>query len=117
MIFDNQGEGVAPSESRLHAVLPAALCAAVFACALLLAIPSYAQESPAETRTIGGENAALAVDDEAGTVTILIKGRPVVLIDETGLHVRESVSFGGTITDYGQSGFDSHAAGAGQHEE
>lgn len=98
-------------------MLPAALYAAVFVCALAFAIPSHADESAPQARTIGGENAALAVDDEAGTVTILIRGRPVVLIDETGLHVRGDINYGGSLTDTGQPDFDSRAAKAEQHEE
>jgi len=68
----------------------------------LLAMPAAAEK----TQTIGGEKAALVVDDETGTIRFLINGEEKAFLDESGLHVRESINYGRNLTDYGPSGFD-----------
>ncbi len=42
---------------------------------------------------------AVVVDEDGGTVRILIDGKEIVVIDETGLYVRGDVAYEGTITD------------------
>ena len=85
------------------------LSACLFA---LPVIPALAQDQSATA-----DKVEIVTDEDAGAVRILIDGKPVVIIDETGLHVRGDISYGGKLTDYGTSGFDSHTAEAGHDEE
>lgn len=55
------------------------------------------------------QTAILEVDDEAGAVRIIINGQEQARFDATGLHVREGVSYGGMLMDYGRAGYDGHA--------
>lgn len=43
--------------------------------------------------------AQIITDEKAGIISILIKGKEVVRIDEAGLHVFGDMSYNGTITD------------------
>lgn len=40
-------------------------------------------------------------DQEKGTVTIVVDGQPVVMIDQSGLYVMDDIAYGGTLTDTG----------------
>lgn len=72
--------------------------------------PASAQESPSSEIThpvsaSANDSAAattdVVVDEEAGTVRVLINGREMVLIDHEGLHVKGDVSFNGMLVDTG----------------
>ncbi len=71
----------------------------LFFCTLLLAMPVTAKAQ-------SGDSAAalktqIVTNEEKGPVTIVIDGKPVVMIDKTGLHVVGDVEYGGTMTDTG----------------
>ena len=69
-----------------------------------------AQESPART--------AVTVDEAAGTVTIIIEGRPQAVFDNDGLHVNGSIDYGGTLTDDGGAGFRAALSqDSGEHDD
>ena len=88
--------------------------------AFLASGPAFAEDPPAPVPyQLGNENTAVVVDEEAGVIRFFIKGKEMALIDETGLHVREEINFGATLTDYGTAAFDDRAAKSrGQsHEE
>lgn len=55
----------------------------------------------------------MVTDESAGVLRFLIDGKEVARIDAQGLSIREDISYGGSITDYGQVGFDRQIAGAG----
>lgn len=52
----------------------------------------------------------LVPGEDGGHIRFEIKGKEVAIIDETGLHVRGDINYGGMLSDYGQQGFDDHAA-------
>jgi hypothetical protein len=56
--------------------------------------------------------AEIVADDERGAIRFVIDGKTVALIDATGLHVREHISYGRNLTDYGPQGFDAHVSEA-----
>ena len=75
----------------------------LFFCALMVGsvLATSAQPSHAEDTANKGKTEIL-VDENAGTVSILINGETAVLIDADGLHVRDSIEYGGTIADMGR---------------
>lgn len=82
-------------------------------CALLVSMlivsPVRAQESPAKPES--ADRVAIVEDDAIGAVRIIIDGKEVARIDGTGLHVRQSINYGGVTNDYSPEGFDKHVAG------
>lgn len=80
----------------------------------LFVSPALAEQPAQSVTPQQGDRVQIIADQEAGAVRIVIDGQPVAIIDATGLHVRGSVSYGGTMTDYGSSDFEAHAA---QREE
>ncbi len=75
----------------------------------------YAEEkavvSPSATETV-----QMVTDQEKGTVTIFIDGKPVVQINKDGLHVVESINYGGVLTDTGSAYVEKIIAGDGHAE-
>ena len=59
----------------------------------------------------------IETDDQADVIRFYVKGQLAAILDETGLHVRDDVNYAGSITDYGPSGFDAHAAGLKGHAD
>lgn len=55
----------------------------------------------AEEQTLQADNAKtqIAVDEESGTVSIIINGKEVATFYEEGLHVWGNASYNGTIAD------------------
>lgn len=99
----------------------------IFTTAFVLAVscpPAFSADQQAretaapdkDTQSADVKSAELVVDEQNGAVRILIDGRPIVIIDKDGLHVRESINYGGTLTDYGGVGFDQHDGESG-HEQ
>lgn len=43
---------------------------------------------------------------DGGSIRFVINGTPVAVIDADGLHVRDDLDYGGSLTDTGPSGFD-----------
>lgn len=77
---------------------------AVIAIALLMMpIVLTVQRSAAQTATspaiVGGQAAQIVADPDAGTVDIIIQGRPVARFDATGLHVQGDLEYDGSLTD------------------
>lgn len=73
--------------------------------ALTLASPAFAEEITAppvpDTR--------IEADDEADVIRFVVKGQLAAILDETGLHIRNDLAYGGVTMDDGPDGFDAHA--------
>jgi len=55
----------------------------------------------------------IVTDEAAGIVRVMVRGQEMVRIDDSGMHVRRNLEYGGTITDVGEQAFDaSHEEGA-----
>ena len=57
---------------------------------------AYAQNAAPETTQI-------VTDQDKGTITFMIDGKPVAQINRDGLLVVESINYGGALTDSGSS--------------
>lgn len=90
---------------------------------LFMAITAVVSALAGSTLTVAAmpaaqERVVIVTDQKAGTVRILIDGMEQVRIDETGMHVREGISYGAALKDYGPAGFDTHVGrGGGSHAE
>jgi hypothetical protein len=75
-----------------------------------------APASPTGSRAVAqaGDRLQLVEDEEAGAFRFFIDGREIARLDEDGLKVRDSVEYGGSITDTGLEHFDATAAKVGQ---
>ena len=83
----------------------------------VLSTPAIAQEvkdgaSPAIQQAISSPapRVTIAEDQKIGAFRFMIDGQEVARLDATGLHVRESIEYGGTLTDAGTAHFDQHVA-------
>ena len=47
--------------------------------------------------------------DRAGAIRFIVDGREEARIDAAGLHVRQSVEYGGVLTDTGEAYYDTPA--------
>jgi hypothetical protein len=54
----------------------------------------------------------IETDQKSGAILFIVKGREEARIDDTGLHVRHEVEYGGSITAVGVSGYDLMKAAA-----
>ena len=77
--------------------------ATIFAAPFLAAAqPAMAQGremlSPGATR--------IEIDPERDEIHFYIKGEVAAILRADGLHVREHINLGGSVTDYGVAGFD-----------
>lgn len=90
----------------------------IFAVFLLISSPlASAQERPSGTETppaTTADDTRVDVDQDAGTLTIVVKGQPVAVFDADGLHVRDDVDYGGKLTDTGPAAFDKRLGGREQ---
>jgi hypothetical protein len=92
---------------------------AVF-CVFAMSAAALAQEQPSSftdplpSGAAKSQNTRIEIDQDAGAIHFVIDGAEVARLDAAGLHVREGVSYGGMLTDYGQAGFDGHTAEAGE---
>lgn len=85
---------------------------------LFLSIPCSARAQdaatdPAATAPAAMPRAAVIADEEAGVIRFIIDGEEVARINDTGLHVRENVNFGGVAVDYGTNGFEGRLGNGG----
>lgn len=128
----NRGGGGKSAPLSLFAVFTDSLCilsfrtgcflTGLFFCALLLTAPvtTLAQtQTPPEAGN--GDSAAapktqIITDEDKGTVTIVIDGKPVVQIDKDGLRVVGNVEYGGTLTDTGSAYIEKAIAGGDDAE-
>jgi hypothetical protein len=70
---------------------------AIAACVAALSVnPAFAEDAPAK------DAVRIETDQEAKAFVFLIDDKPVALLDESGLHVVEHISYGGMLTDKGQ---------------
>lgn len=85
--------------------------------AVLLFIVSIAILADAATRiltaTAGESRTAIVTDETHGIVRVMAEGREVARFDAAGLHVRNGIEYGGTITDTGSAYFDQRTGGSG----
>lgn len=72
---------------------------------------SPVSEAPTQSTSVT-EAPSMIVDPESKSFRFFIDGREVARIDARGLQVRENISYGGYIEDYGPSGFDASIDGA-----
>jgi hypothetical protein len=76
-----------------------------------LSSPALAGSAPKPAQEQrGAESFAIVEDEEAKAFRFLIDGREVARLDAAGLHVRNSIEYGGSITDTGTGTYDEHAA-------
>lgn len=84
----------------------------VFIVALFLLVSSslaLAQERREQIETPPSTTVAdtrVDVNQDSGTLTIVVKGRPVALFDERGLHVRGDIDYSGKLADTGRTASD-----------
>lgn len=88
--------------------LIASLVLALFAFVLML-VPHFAQATAG--RSVSSEAVAIIEDHDSKSFRFVIEGKEVARLDQSGLHVRESVEYGGTITDVGIDNYDKESAG------
>ena len=68
------------------------------------------QEAPAPSPSaVAAEAPSMIIDPEANAFRFFIDGKEVARIDAGGLRVRESIEYGGAITDTGVEAYDQHA--------
>lgn len=79
-------------------------------CLFIMSDQAFGQEASAAATAQASGSAAtrIEVDEEAGAIRFFIDGHEKARLDAAGLHVRENIDYGGTLTDYGQKGFDDH---------
>jgi hypothetical protein len=72
---------------------------------------AYRPGMTGRTHGIGGAHARTTViaDEQSGAIRFMVNGKEQARIDGTGLHVRENVEYGGTITDVGVDSYDKAA--------
>lgn len=68
----------------------------ILCCVLVFSALAYAQNSTSETTKI-------IADQDKGTITFIIDGEAVAQINRDGLHVVESINYGGVLTDTGSA--------------
>lgn len=69
----------------------------IVACVAALTInPALSEEPPAK------DAVRIEADQRAKAFVFIIDDKPVALLDESGLHVVEHISYGGMLTDKGQ---------------
>lgn len=66
-----------------------------------------------QAQALDAKRTGMVSDERAGVLRFLIDGKEVARIDARGLDVREDISYGGSIVDYGQAEFDRRSAEAG----
>ena len=72
---------------------------------LLIAAPVAAQTQ--EDQSSGAKPLTrIEADSESHEIRFYIDGALAAVLKNDGLHVRKSMAYGGTLTDYGQKGFE-----------
>lgn len=76
-----------------------------------LSSPALAGSAPKPAQELrGAQSLSIVEDQEAGAFRFLIDGKEVARLDGEGLHLRESIEYGGVLTDTGTAHYDEHAA-------
>ena len=68
---------------------------------IMLAVQRSGAETASSPAIVGSQAAQIVADSDAGTVDIIIQGRPAARFDATGLHVHGDLEYGGNLTDTG----------------
>lgn len=89
---------------RAYILSVLSICISIIALAAAMAHRSQAAD----------EATRIELDQQANIIRIFIDGEQTAQIDGSGLHVREDISFGGVMSDYGRSGFTDHSAQDGK---
>lgn len=74
----------------------------------MMSAPLHAEEPSAPPPT---STTQILTDQERGTVTIVIDGKPVLQVDKDGLRVVGDIIYGGTLTDTGSAYVEKAIAG------
>lgn len=76
-----------------------------------LSWPALAGSAPkAAQEPRGAQSLSIVEDHEAKAFRFLIDGKEVARLDADGLHVREGIEYGATLTDTGTAYYDEHVA-------
>lgn len=82
----------------------------ILCCVLVFPALAYAQNATPEPTQI-------VTDQDKGTITFIIDGKPVAQINRDGLQVVESIYYGGTITDSGSAHVEKMIEAGGEDEK
>jgi hypothetical protein len=92
----------------------------LFFCAFFVGVlgasPVLYAEEKAVTSPPTTETVQIVTDQDKGTITFMIDGKAVVQINRDGLHVVESINYGGVLTDTGSAHVEKIIAGDGHAE-
>ena len=72
--------------------------------AALSGYPAFAEEAANQQPT------RIEIDQQAKTFIFIIDDKPVALLDQNGLHVRDGIVYGAGLTDAGAVSFDKRMA-------
>lgn len=75
-------------------------------CTALLIFAGAPRAQHGQTEPSALEPTRIETDSESGQIQFYIKGELVAVLKEDGLHVREGMSYGGTLLNYGYDSFD-----------
>lgn len=82
-------------------------------------LSSYAARSAEQNDAVAALPAQAVViieDQETKAFRFMIDGQEIARLDATGLRVRESVEYGGTLTDTGTAHFDKQVGREGKQD-
>ncbi|MBA4173805.1 MAG: hypothetical protein C0511_14425 [Hyphomicrobium sp.] len=71
---------------------------------VLMLVPHFAQATAGSSAP--SETVAIIEDHDSKSFRFVIEGKEVARLDQSGLHVRESIAYGGAITDVGIDNYD-----------
>lgn len=75
-----------------------------------------AAENPAAALPATQSPTQIVTDQEKGTITFIVDGKPVAQINRDGLHVVESINYGGVLTVTGPAYVEKIMQAGGQPE-
>lgn len=71
---------------------------------VLMLLPHFAQATAGSSAS--SETVAIIEDHNSKSFRFVIEGKEVARLDESGLHVRDSIEYGGSISDVGVDQYD-----------
>ena len=77
---------------------------------LFIAKPVTARDT--ETQVPNPAQTRIETDSKTNEIRFYVDGTVAAVLKSDGLHVRKNIVFGGTVTDYGESGFESFTGNA-----
>lgn len=75
----------------------------LLASVLLLISGAAHAAGPAAPQPTGQQATRIETDQKTGAIEIIVKGKEVARFDANGLHVKDSIDYGGLLTDDGSS--------------